>query len=279
MNDVIVEFIKTDIDRCKNQTAKEGSSELYNALIGKYDGIFPGFSKSIPKWAKVLHNGASDYLLELDAIKEKLELQLIIEQTKDPLYKFKMMCENDLESLKNAVDDPENAVMTESQKQILYSEITAKYHPYVPMLSEGLYDVQEEQGFYGEVSGKSLIFNLHQLYNKLMTYQKLDYPGLAVTLQNTPKTVVNINNTNNNENNNSVSVSFEDARKVVEGMSSLPEEDIEEIQGKIDELEKIVQSSDSKGKKWSRAKSIVKWVADKGVDVAIAFLPLLLKIK
>jgi len=48
---------------------------------------------------------------------------------------------------------------------------------------------------------------------------------------------------------------------------------------KINELEKIVKSPDRKSKKWENAKGIVKWIADKGVDVGIALLPLLLQIK
>ena len=47
----------------------------------------------------------------------------------------------------------------------------------------------------------------------------------------------------------------------------------------MDELEKIVKSPESRSKKWENAKGIVKWIADKGVDVGIALLPLLLQIK
>ena len=64
-----------------------------------------------------------------------------------------------------------------------------------------------------------------------------------------------------------------------EFMSALPDTEIEEILNKIDELEKIVKSSERKSKKWENAKSIIKWIADKGVDVGIALLPLLLQIK
>ena len=62
-------------------------------------------------------------------------------------------------------------------------------------------------------------------------------------------------------------------------MSSLSENEIEEIQSKINALEEIVNSKESKSKKWSKAKDIIKWVADKGVDVGIALLPLILKIR
>lgn len=88
----------------------------------------------------------------------------------------------------------------------------------------------------------------------------------------------NINNVENkNIINNTMNISFEDARKTVNDMSSLPENEIEEIQNKINAIEEIVNSKDSKSKKWSKAKEIVKWIADKGVDVGITLLPLLLK--
>ena len=78
----------------------------------------------------------------------------------------------------------------------------------------------------------------------------------------------NINNVENkNIINNTMNISFEDARKTINDMSSLPENEIEEIQNKINAIEEIVNSKDSKSKKWSKAKEIVKWIADKGLDV------------
>lgn len=90
---------------------------------------------------------------------------------------------------------------------------------------------------------------------------------------------ITIHNNNTNENHNTMMVTFEAARDAVSNMTSLPDEEIQEVKRKIDELEAIVESTDSKGKKWSRAKDIIKWIADKGVDVGIALLPLLLQIK
>ena len=62
-------------------------------------------------------------------------------------------------------------------------------------------------------------------------------------------------------------------------MSALPDVEIREILSRIDELEAIVKSSERRSKKWENAKEIIKWIADKGVDVGIALLPLLLQIK
>lgn len=89
---------------------------------------------------------------------------------------------------------------------------------------------------------------------------------------------ITINNTNTNENHNSFDMSFNMAREMINSMTALTNEEIEEIQKRINELEEIVSSKDSKSKKWSKAKEIIKWIADKGVDVGIALLPLVLKI-
>ena len=89
---------------------------------------------------------------------------------------------------------------------------------------------------------------------------------------------ITINNTNTNENHNSFDMSFNMARETINSMTALTNEEIEEIQKRINELEEIVSSKDSKSKKWSKVKEIIKWIADKGVDVGIALLPLVLKI-
>ena len=75
-----------------------------------------------------------------------------------------------------------------------------------------------------------------------------------------------------------MTVTFDAVREKVDNMTSLSDADIAEIQKRIDEIEEIVNSKESKSKKWSKAKEIIKWIADKGVDVGIALLPLLLKI-
>lgn len=107
--------------------------------------------------------------------------------------------------------------------------------------------------------------------------RELEKLRLQVELKKTGITITNTNN-NTNENNNYVSVTFESVRDKVNNMTSLPDEDIEEIQKRIGEIEEIVNSKETKSKKWSKAKEIIKWIADKGVDVGIALLPLILKI-
>lgn len=274
LDERIIEIIKSDIVRCEQQVVNEGSYQLYQTLLGKYNGLFPGFSDDIPKSGKFSTGGAMNYRPELNAIKEKLELLLVTEQTKDPLFKFKEMMSSDIDELKRVLDNYDSS--DEKNKQRLYLSMTAKYHPYVPQLGEGLYQYHAQSGFYEAVGNSSLEHNLNQIYNKLSTFKTLNYPGLGEAVASNPSTIVNI--TNSNENNNTISVTFDSVREKVNGMTSLPDEDIEEIQKRISELEEIVNSKDSKSKKWSKAKEVIKWVADKGVDVGIALLPLILKI-
>ncbi len=94
-----------------------------------------------------------------------------------------------------------------------------------------------------------------------------------VTVTNT------VTSNNTNENNNVINNnSFQEARSKIEQMSALPDAEIEEILTKITELENIINSDDRKSKKWEKAKGILTWVADRGLDVVIALLPLFLKI-
>ncbi len=278
MTTELLEIMQKDIKRCEEaQGSNEGTYRLYQALIAKYNGIFEGFEKDIPTSGKTTFGGGEfNYRPELNAIKEKLELLIVTDNDKDSLFSFKVMYEEDLESLRKAISDSENRETPESAKLQLYKDVTAKYHPYIPKLSDGLYQYIQSCAFYDDVSGKTLFHNLKQVYNKMLSFKALGYPSLKEAI---PQSVPMVQITNTNENKVDINISFSDVRKEIENMSALSDAEIEEILNKINELEKIVQSSDRKSKKWEKAKGIVKWVADKGVDVGIALLPLLLQIK
>ena len=61
-------------------------------------------------------------------------------------------------------------------------------------------------------------------------------------------------------------------------MTSLTNEETEEILAKISEIEEVVKSNDKKKTKWEKIKPVLGWLTDKSCDVGIALLPLLLKI-
>ena len=139
-----------------------------------------------------------------------------------------------------------------------------------------MYGYAENFKFYDELSGAELFHDLNQIYNKMLSFKALGYSSLKEWI---PQNVPMIQITNTNQNKVDINISFDTVRREIENMSALPDAEIREILSRIDELEAIVKSSERRSKKWENAKEIIKWIADKGVDVGIALLPLLLQIK
>lgn len=67
-------------------------------------------------------------------------------------------------------------------------------------------------------------------------------------------------------------------REYVEGIEILSEREKEEINGKIDEIEEICMSVDTKRSKWNRLRPYVVWVSGKNVSIAMMILPLFMTI-
>lgn len=71
-----------------------------------------------------------------------------------------------------------------------------------------------------------------------------------------------------------ISAMFENARQRVadEGLSDLQTREILE---KLSELEEISKSKESKGKRWAKAKEVMKWLVEQGIAVASILIPVL----
>ena len=145
--------------------------------------------------------------------------------------------------------------------------LLSKYKPIINGFEEGLCDL-----FY-DTNGAYRRENLEYMKEKLMLFKAMDYKNFN---EKDDESKITINNSNEVKTN--INITFEAVKRQVENMTSLRDDEIDEIHSKIDELERIIDSSERKTKKWEMAKEIVKWVADKGVDVAVALLPLILKI-
>ena len=84
---------------------------------------------------------------------------------------------------------------------------------------------------------------------------------------------VTVNNTVN------ISISFEETRQKIEDMTALSCEQTDEILEKINELEEISKESSSRKTKWEKVKPIITFTLDKGADVAMAILSLIMQMK
>ena len=94
----------------------------------------------------------------------------------------------------------------------------------------------------------------------------------------TEKLVLNLQNTNNNTLSQTVDidvdVEIENAIKQVED-ACLPDIQEKEVLAKIQELREIIESKETKGKRWAKTKDFFKWVAEQGIQVASIIVPLL----
>lgn len=112
--------------------------------------------------------------------------------------------------------------------------------------------------------------NLEMIKEKLGTYK---YQMNAISLPKPSETNITVNNTVN------ISLSFQEAKQKIEDMTALNREQTDEILAKIDELEKISKENISRKSKWEKVKPIIAFALDKGADVAIAILSLILQMK
>lgn len=71
-----------------------------------------------------------------------------------------------------------------------------------------------------------------------------------------------------------ISIAFESAIRQVED-ACLPDSQEKEVLEKIQELKDIMESKESKGKRWAKIKDLFKWVAEQGIQVASIIVPLL----
>lgn len=168
----------------------------------------------------------------------------------------------------------------------LHIKIDGKYQSKITTWGKSCYNWYDKNGFdYNYMSIDSLRHNLLNMKSKLEGY--LQTFTLVPIVPSNSKTVNYINNntnTNNNKNDNSninineVKIDFKQIEKTINDMESLTSAETKEALEKLKELENIYNSKGSRKTKWETAKKILIWVADKSVDVAIAYFPVIMSI-
>ncbi len=103
-------------------------------------------------------------------------------------------------------------------------------------------------------------------------FQKRE-PALFSTNSN-PTVVVNNIATATNNVNIDILLEIESAINQVKE-ACLPDVQEKEVLAKIQELQEILESNESKRKRWTKIKDIFKWVAEQGIQVASIIVPLL----
>lgn len=160
----------------------------------------------------------------------------------------------------------------------IHKYMDSKYQSKINTWGLSQYGWSDDLGFAYELIGESgMSENLENMIGKLEGYkQDLDLRVYEM-FNGKSSSGVKIYNNNKNTNTNTITntVNFNAVVQNIKDNESLTEEQTEEALQKIEELKTIYESKDSKKTKWAKVKPIMIWLADKSVDVGIAFLPLI----
>lgn len=150
-------------------------------------------------------------------------------------------------------------------------QLDGKYQSCIRDWGMGMYGFVLKYGFsYNGMSIDSLKHNLKLMRSKLEAFKELwNVDDFYCSDNNGVNVVVN--------NNIDISLSFDHARNVIENMPGLTEYDTEQIISRINELERISGENITKKSKWEKIKPILLYVIDKGVDVAVPIIQLILQ--
>ena len=153
----------------------------------------------------------------------------------------------------------------------LHREIDGRYQSCIINWGQSMWNYSDKFGFtYTYLGIDAAIDNLKSMKAKLSTYK---YLVNAIPNKMPAMATVNVNIQNDIE----LNVSIQNARSQIEDMTSLTVPQSKEILERLDLIESIMKSTDNKKTKWEKIGPIIKWLADKSVDIAIALLPLICK--
>lgn len=180
---------------------------------------------------------------------------------------FKEMACNDIQRISNSGELPA------SEQLKLHRELDGRYQACIKNWYVGLWWANNAATsvWYGSLkdSPKSVRENLEMMKAKLETFR---YQMNAVAGE-TPSQQINVT-TNVN-----VTVTFEQVREKIEDMTALNREQTNEAIEKVNELEAISRENISRKSKWEKVKPIIAFAMDKGADLGIAILTLIVQMK
>lgn len=155
-----------------------------------------------------------------------------------------------------------------------FSDIIGKYKTKYPNFSDGL------KNYAVAIGGKSpnQLENVKIIKSKLELLEvEIENPILYQNNNKVSNNTFNLNNSNTNINENYLNFSIEDVRKNIDENTYLGDNEKKELLQKLEEIEELQRSKETKNKKWEIAKGILKFIADKGADIAIMYIPQILK--
>lgn len=127
MNQQIIDVIRQDIMRCRDQSQKEGSQRLYGELVAKYSAMIPDFEKNLSVIGKAALVGEEfDYRDELSAIAAKLEFFLLSHDDNASVPRFSILVDQ-IPEVEKAFYDSGGVMVIFNTKPFLEWKENVKY--------------------------------------------------------------------------------------------------------------------------------------------------------
>ena len=211
-------------------------------------------------------NGTTTYYI--DKIKSNFEVMLSALQgilDAIPQYPYILEVRKDIELGKES----------NTRKRAYITEMLVKYQGKIDFGKAVLDYVKNDSMIAGNACHEGVLQKLGLYLLEICEEKK------AVRTQSQPKqNIFNIQQSQNvsQETNISVEISFEDCFKALDDCETLDDTETQEIKAQLEEIQELLK--DKKGKKKSikqKIGNVLKWIAEKGTDVMIAVLPVVLQ--
>ena len=156
----------------------------------------------------------------------------------------------------------------------IHKHMDGKYQSKIETWGLSQYGWIDKLGFdYNCIGTEEIIDNLRNMIGKLEGYrQNIELRTYKMMCGSSSKNI-NIYNTNNNSNINNNVIDFSMLKEHIANNETMTNEQTKEALSYLKELQTIFESKESRKNKWEKAKKIIGWLLDKGVDVALSYLP------
>ena len=149
----------------------------------------------------------------------------------------------------------------------------------------GIVTLDEEEDTFEEYFNdgmEEILEDLRRLIDELEDIDDISSKPKNNISSNIPYINFNVDASNKNTISNTISNTFsiktsKEVREEIENNTYLDDKAKKELLEKLNEIEALENSKDNKSKKWDIGKKILGFILDKGADVAISYIPLIIQ--
>ncbi len=172
-----------------------------------------------------------------------------------------------IELIDEYIEKCKNCSSNDSKK--IVKDIVSIFKNDIHDITQGL-DSCDQLHMWEGLNGKNVKLDYDgdvKLLSQKLIYYKASLEFELEKVRNNSNPLVNVTQNNNV----SISISFEQTITAIEALSDgeLSQDEKELLEGKLSKL----KTEKDKSKLWEKAQSVLKWIAEKGIEVGIAALP------